>query len=340
LVFDNYKRFNMLKLTNAIHRLLFASLLGLFFNFAIATNGLAQAYPTKAIRIVVPFSPGGTSDILARTLGTKLTEAWGQPVLVENKAGASGNVGADFVAKAPADGYTLLLTDLSVLSINQSVFANMPYDGIKDFSPVIMVSYSPHALGVHPSVPVNSVKELIDYAKANPGKLNFAISGTGGAPHLAGIAFAQRTGINWAYIPYKGGSQAVADVASGQSNVIMNGMLATYPTIKSGRIKGLAVSSLHKVSSAPELATIAEVLPGFESGSYQGIVAPAGTPSEVVAKLNAEITRIMATQDMKDRLAAQGTEVRSSSPDALLNFLRAEKTRWAQVIKDSGIKFD
>ena len=330
----------MLQLINARHRLLFASLLGLFFNFAIATNGLAQAYPTKAIRIVVPFSPGGTSDILARTLGTKLTEAWGQPVLVENKAGATGNVGADFVAKAPADGYTLLLTDLSVLSINQSVFANMPYDGIKDFSPVIMVAYSPHALGVHPSVPVNSVKELIDYAKANPGKLNFAISGTGGAPHLAGIAFAQRTGINWAYIPYKGGSQAVADVASGQSNVIMNGMLATYPTIKSGRIKGLAVSSLHKVSSAPELATIAEVLPGFESGSYQGIVAPAGTPSEVVAKLNAEITRIMATQDMKDRLAAQGTEVRSSSPDALLNFLRAEKNRWAQVIKESGIKFD
>ena len=330
----------MLQLINARHRLLFASLLGLFFNFAIATNGLAQAYPTKAIRIVVPFSPGGTSDILARTLGTKLTEAWGQPVLVENKAGATGNVGADFVAKAPADGYTLLLTDLSVLSINQSVFANMPYDGIKDFSPVIMVSYSPHALGVHPSVPVNSVKELIDYAKANPGKLNFAISGTGGAPHLAGIAFAQRTGINWAYIPYKGGSQAVADVASGQSNVIMNGMLATYPTIKSGRIKGLAVSSLHKVSSAPELATIAEVLPGFETGSYQGIVAPAGTSSEVVAKLNAEITRIMATQDMKDRLAAQGTEVRSSSPDALLNFLRVEKNRWAQVIKESGIKFD
>ena len=330
----------MFRFTNLRTPLLIASLLGLFLNFGIASTALAQFYPTKAIRIVVPFAPGGTSDILARTLGTKLTEAWGQPVLVENKAGATGNVGADFVAKAPADGYTLLLTDLSVLSINQSVFANMPYDGIKDFSPVIMVAYSPHALGVHPSVPVNSVKELIDYAKANPGKLNFAISGTGGAPHLAGIAFAQRTGINWAYIPYKGGSQAVADVASGQSNVIMNGMLATYPTIKSGRIKGLAVSSLHKVSSAPELATIAEVLPGFETGSYQGIVAPAGTPSEVVAKLNAEIARIMATQDMKDRLAAQGTEVRSSSPDALLNFLRAEKTRWAQVIKESGIKFD
>ena len=330
----------MLRFINTRTPLLFASLLGLLLYFGITSIALAQAYPTKAIRIVVPFAPGGTSDILARALGSKLTEAWGQPVLVENKAGATGNVGADFVAKAPADGYTLLLTDLSVLSINQSVFANMPYDGIKDFAPVIMVAYSPHALGVHPSVPVSSVKELIDYAKANPGKLNFAISGTGGAPHLAGIAFAQRTGINWAYIPYKGGSQAVADVAAGQSNVIMNGMLATYPTIKSGRIKGLAVSSLHKVSSAPELPTIAEVLPGFETGSYQGIVAPAGTSSEVVAKLNAEITRIMATQDMKDRLAAQGTEVRSSSPDALLNFLRAEKTRWAQVIKESGIKFD
>ena len=309
-------------------------------NFFLAWNCYAQSYPSKPIKIIVPFAPGGTSDILARALGIKLTEAWGQPVVVENKAGATGNVGADFVAKAPADGHTLLLTDLSVLSINQSVFANMPFDGIKDFSPVIMVAYSPHVLGVHTSVPVNSVKELIDYAKANPNKLNFAISGTGGAPHLAGIAFAQRTGIQWTYIPYKGGSQAVADVAAGQSNVIMNGILATYPTIKSGRIRGLAVSSLHKVSSAPELPTIADILPGFETGSYQGIVAPAGTPNDVVAKLNAEIGRIMATQDMKDRLVAQGTEVRNSSPDALLNFLRTEKTRWAQVIKESGIKFD
>jgi tripartite-type tricarboxylate transporter receptor subunit TctC len=313
---------------------------GLYFGLTLFNIGQAQTYPSKAIRIVVPFAPGGTSDILARTIGVKLTEAWGQPVVVENKAGATGNVGADFVAKAPADGHTLLLTDLSVLSINQSVFPNMPFDGIKDFAPVTMVAYSPHAFGVHPSVPVNTVKELIDYAKANPNKLNFAISGTGGAPHLAGIAFAQRTGISWTYIPYKGGSQAVADVAAGQSNVIMNGMLATYPTIKSGKIRGLAVSSLHKMNSAPELPTIAEVLPGFETGSYQGIVAPAGTPAEVIAKLNAEVARIMATQEMKDRLTAQGTEARNSSPEAMLNFLRTEKTRWAQVIKESGIKFD
>ena len=180
---------------------------GFYLGLTLVNIGQAQTYPSKAIRIVVPFAPGGTSDILARTIGVKLTEAWGQPVVVENKAGATGNVGADFVAKAPADGHTLLLTDLSVLSINQSVFPNMPFDGIKDFAPVTMVAYSPHAFGVHPSVPVNTVKELIDYAKANPNKLNFAISGTGGAPHLAGIAFAQRTGISWTYIPYKGGSQ-------------------------------------------------------------------------------------------------------------------------------------
>ena len=317
-----------------------AALTAALLGAAQPSVSLAQAYPNKTIRIVVPFAPGGTSDILARAIGPKLTEAWGQPVVVENRAGANGNVGADFVAKAPADGYTLFLTDLSVLSINQSVYTNMTYDGIKDFAPVIMVSYSPHVLGVHPSVPANSVKELIEYAKANPGKLNFAISGTGGAPHLAGIAFAQRTGVKWAYIPYKGGSQAVADVAAGQANVIMNGMLATYPTVKSGRIKGLAVSSAQKVGSAPELPTIAEVLPGFETGSYQGIAAPAGTPREVVAKLNAEITRILATPEMKERLASQGTEVRSGPPEALGAFLNAEKARWAQVIKESGIKFD
>ena len=297
-------------------------------------------YPSKPIRIVVPFAPGGTSDILARSIGQKLTDAWGQSVIVENRTGANGNVGADFVAKAQPDGYTMLLSDVGALSINPSVYPNMPYDPVKDFAPVIMVSYSPHVLGVHPSVPVNNIKELIDYAKANPGKMNFANSGTGGAPHLAAIAFAQRTGIQWTYIPYKGGSQAVADVAAGQANVIMNGMLATYPTVKSGRIRGLAVSSAQRVASAPELPTIAEMLPGFETGSYQGLLAPAGTPRDIVARVNAEVTKILATQDMRDRLAAQGTEVRSGTPESLGTFISNEKTRWAQVIKESGVKFD
>jgi tripartite-type tricarboxylate transporter receptor subunit TctC len=300
----------------------------------------AQTWPSKVLRIIVPFAAGGTSDILARAIGPKLTEAWGQSVIVESRAGANGNVGADYVAKSPPDGYTVLLSDVGALSINPSVYPNMPFDPVKDFAPVIMVAYSPHVLGVHPSVPVNNVKELIEYAKANPGKLNFANSGNGGAPHLAGIEFAQRTGITWAYIPYKGGSQAVADVAGGQANVIMNGMLATYPTVKSGRIRGLAVSSAQKVATAPELPTIAETLPGFETGSYQGILAPAGTPADVVAKYNAELTRILATQDMKDRLASQGTEVKTGTPAALGNFIASEKARWARVIKETGAKFD
>ena len=297
-------------------------------------------YPAKPIRIVVPFAPGGTSDILARSIGQKLTEVWGQSMIVENRTGANGNVGADFVAKAQPDGYTMLLSDVGALSINPSVYPNMPYDPVKDFAPVIMISYSPHVLGVHPSVPVHNIKELIDYAKANPGKMNFANSGTGGAPHLAAIAFAQRTGIQWTYIPYKGGSQAVADVAGGQANVIMNGMLATYPTVKSGRIRGLAVSSAQRVASAPELPTIAELLPGFETGSYQGLLAPGGTPRDIVVKVNAEITKILATQEMRDKLASQGTEVRSGTPESLGTFISSEKARWAQVIKESGAKFD
>ena len=306
----------------------------------LAAPAQAQTYPAKAIRIIVPFAAGGTSDILARTLGPKLTESWGQPVIVESRAGANGNVGADYVAKSAPDGYTLLLSDVGALSINPSVYPNMPFDPAKDFAPVVMVAYSPHVLGVHPSVPVKNVKELIDYAKANPGKLNFAVSGTGGAPHLAGIDFAQRTGITWAYIPYKGGSAAVADVAAGQANVIMNGMLATYPTVKSGRIRGLAVSSAQKVAAAPELPTLAETLPGFETGSYQGILAATGTPADIVAKLNAEIARILAAQDMKDKLASLGTEVKTGTPASLGAFISSEKTRWAKVIKESGAKFD
>src|SRR5437899_12758402 len=246
----------------------------LFLVLACATFAAAHAqpYPSKPIRIIVPYAAGGTSDILARQLGPKLSEAWGQPVVVENKPGANGNVGADFVAKSAADGYTLLLTDLGGLVISASVYPQLPFNPATDFTPVIMVSYSPHVLAVHPSVPVKDVRELIAMAKAQPGKLNFAISGIGGAPHLAGIEFAQSTGVLWIYIPAKGGPDAVAAVIAGNANVLFNGMLATYPSVKAGRLKGLAVSSVRRVPSAPELPTVAETLPGFETGSYQGVL--------------------------------------------------------------------
>jgi len=306
-----------------------------------ASSAFAQSYPTKNIRLVVPYAAGGTSDILARQIGPKLSEAWGQPVVVENKTGANGNVGADFVAKSAPDGYTLLLTDVGGLVISASVYPHLPFNPSKDFSPVVMVAYSPHVLAVHPSVKVTNVNELIALAKANPGKLNFAVSGIGGAPQLAGIEFAQRTGVQWTYIPYKGGSDAVAGVVAAQAEVLFNGMLATWPSVTSGRLRALAISSPQRLAAAPDTPTVAEQgLPGFETGSFQGIVGPAGIPKETVAKLNGELVRVLNTADMKERLAKLGTEVRAGTPESFGKWLGAEQAKWAKVVRESGVKFD
>jgi tripartite-type tricarboxylate transporter receptor subunit TctC len=312
-------------------------LLLLFF----ASSAFAQSYPSKPIRIIVPYAPGGTSDILARQIGPKLTEAWSQPVVVENKPGANGNVGADFVAKSAADGYTLLLTDVGGLVISASVYPQLPFNPSKDFSPVVMVSYSPHVLAVHPSVKANNVKELIALAKANPGKLNFAVSGIGGAPQLAGIEFAQRTGVQWTYIPYKGGSDAIAGVAGGQAEVLFNGMLATWPAVTGGRLRALAISSAKRVPSAPDTPTVAEQgLPGFETGSFQGVVGPAGMPKDVVARLNGELIKVLNAAEIKERFAKQGTEVRTGTPESFGQWLAREQAKWAKVVRESGVKFD
>ena len=301
----------------------------------------AQGYPARPIRIVVPYPPGGTSDILARALAEKLTGAWNQPVVVDNKPGANGNVGADFVAKSPPDGYTVLLADIGALAISPSVYPTLPFDPSRDFAPVSMVAYSPHILVVNPGVPANSVQELVALAKAKPGKLNFAISGVGGAPHLAGVEFALRTGVQWEYIPYKGGSQAIADVAGGQADVTLNGMLATYPLVKGGKLRILAVSSSHRMSAIADVPTLAESgLPGFETGSWQGVVAPAGTPRDVVLRLNSEIARIVGTPEMRDNLARQGAEVRTNTPEEFATFIRAETARWAKVVKDANVKVE
>jgi len=305
-----------------------------------AASAQAQTYPAKPIRMIVPYAAGGTSDILARQIGPKLSEAWGQPVVVENKTGANGNVGADFVAKSAPDGYTLLITDLGGLVISANVY-KLAFDPSKDFSPVVMVAYSPHVLAVHPSVPVKNIADLVDYAKRNPNRLNFAVSGIGGAPHLAGVEFAQRTGVQWTYIPYKGGSDAVSAVVAGQAEVLFNGMLATWPSVQGGRLRALAISAAQRVPSAPEAPTVAEQgLPGFETGSFQGLVGPAGMAREVVAKLNNELIKVLNTADMKERFAKQGTEVRTGTPEALGEWLRTEQVRWGKVVKESGVKFE
>lgn len=236
----------------------------------------------------------------------------------------------------------MLLADIGSLAIAPSVFPGLPFDPVKDFAPVVMVASSPHILAAHPSVPANNAKELIALARAKPNSLNFAISGLGGANHLAGIDFAMRTGIQWTYIPYKGGAQAIGDVMAGQAQVPFNGMLATYPSVKGGKLKALAISSAKRFAAAPDIPTIAESagLPGFETGSFQGIVAPAGTSPEVVARLHAVVTKILATADMQERLSATGAEARPSTPAAFCNFIGREKVRWAKVVKDSGAKFE
>ena len=323
------KRFGML-----VHALALCAL-------SMPLQGIAQSWPVKSVRIIVPYPAGGTSDILARTLGQKLSEIWGQSIIVENKPGANGNVGADLVAKSQADGYTLLLCDVGALAISPSVYTTLGFDPNKDFAPITMVAYSPHILAVNPEIPVKSVRELIDLAKSKPGKLNYAASSVASAPHLAGVDFAARAGITWAYIPYKGGAQAITDVIGGQADVLFNGMLATYPHVKSGKLRILAVSSANRMSAIPDVPTVAESgIPGFETGSWQGVLAPAGTPRDVVSKINADFIRVLSTPDMREKLAAQGAEVRVNTPDTFTVFLRDETARWAKVVAANGVKLE
>lgn len=309
---------------------------------AFAAPAGGAPFTGKTMTIVVPNPAGGTSDVLARLLAPKMGALLGANVIVDNKAGATGNIGSDFVAKAPPDGLTLLLTDIGSLAIAPSVFAQLPFDPVKDFAPVTLVAYSPHLLAVSPGLPVKDVRELIALAKAKPGTVNFAISGTGGANHLAGIEFALRSGIEWSYIPYKGGAQALNDVAAGQADVLFNGMVATLPLVQGGKLRALAVSSAKRFAAAPDVPTVAEAanLPGFETGSYQGIAAPAGTPAATVETLHATVAKVLEMPEVQARLAQMGAELRPGSPQDFGAFIRTEKERWARVVKESGAKFD
>ena len=297
----------------------------------------AQTYPSKPIRIVVPFPAGGTSDVLARLIGQKMTENWGQPVVVDNKPGSSGNLGADMVAKSVPDGHTLVLMDVGNLTIAPALY-KLPFQVEKDFAPVAMVAYSPHLLVVSTKVPANTTQELIAYAKAQKGKLNFAAaSGTGSATHLAGMVFAQRSGIEWGYVPYKGGAQAMTDLIGGQVDATFNGMVATYPHVKAGKIKLIALSSAKRHPDLPQVPTVGETLPGFLTGSWQGLLAPAGTPKPVVDKLHAEVQRILALPDIKERLVALGAEPSAMSTTDFAQWFKSEIPAMAKIVKDGKI---
>ena len=299
---------------------------------------LAQAWPSKPLRIVVPYPPGGSSDIIARAIAQPLSEALKQPVVVENKPGANGNTGTDFVAKA-TDGHTLLLCDVGALAITASVYKQLPFEPSKDLRGVTMLAYSPHLLVVHPSVPVNTLPELVALSKKQP--LNFAVTAIGSAPHLAGVAVEQATAANWTYIPYKGGAQAIGDTVAGQTQVLMNGMLATLPHVQAGKLKVIGVSKASRVPLLANVPTIAEQgVKGFESGTWQGALMPANTPPAVLAKVSAELTRIIRSPEVRERLVSQGAEVYTMNPAEFASFFERERRNWAAVVQKAGVKID
>jgi tripartite-type tricarboxylate transporter receptor subunit TctC len=299
----------------------------------------AQAWPTKPLRIIVPYAPGGTSDIIARAISQQLSEALKQSVIVENRAGANGNLGADAVAKSAPDGHTLLLCDVGALAISPSVYTKLAFDPSKDLRGVTMLAYSPHLLAVHPSVTANNLKELV--ALSQKTQLNFAVTAMGSAPHLAGVAVERASGAKWQYIPYKGGSQAVTDTIAGQTQVLMNGMLATLPFVQSGKLKIIGVSKRTRMPVIGDVPTLQEQgIANFESGSWQGVLVANGTPAAIVARLNAELIKVIRSPDIRARLTAQGAEVVTMAPAEQDKFFNQERKRWAEVVEQTGIKLD
>ena len=305
----------------------------------VSSGVRAQAWPAKPIRIVVPYPPGGSSDIIARAISQPLSEALGQPVIVDNKAGANGNLGADLVAKSQPDGYTLLLCDTGALAISPSVYTRLSFNPATDLRGVTMLAYSPHLLVVHPSVPANNLKELVALSQQKP--LSFAVTAIGSAPHLAGVAVERATNAKWQYIPYKGGAQAVSDTIGGQTQVLMNGMLATLPHVQSGKLKLLGVSKATRMPLIGNVPTLQEQgIAGFESGTWQGMLVAKGTPQAVVQRLNAELIKVIRSPDIRAKLAGQGAEVVTMAPAEQDLFFAKEAKRWAEVVKQGNIKLE
>jgi tripartite-type tricarboxylate transporter receptor subunit TctC len=320
-------------------RLMCAALL-LAATTLLATTANAQ-FPNKPIKIVVPFTAGGTTDILARAVGAELQKTLGQPVVIENRAGAGGNIGADVVAKSSPDGHTLLMGTVGTHGINVTLYPKMPYDAVKDFAPVSLVAGVPNVLVAAPSFAPNSVKELIDAAKKEPNKLTFASSGSGTSIHLSAELFKLLANVQMTHIPYKGSAAALPDVMSGQVNVMFDNAPSVIQHIRGGKLKALAVTSATRSPALPGVPTIAEAgLPGYEASSWFGVLAPAGTPKDIIDKLSETIAKALQTPEMKERLSAQGAEAVGSNPDQFTTHIKAEIDKWSKVVKASGAKVD
>jgi tripartite-type tricarboxylate transporter receptor subunit TctC len=311
---------------------------------ALAISGgaaLAADYPSRPIRMVVPFAAGSNSDILGRTVATRMSEAWGQQVIVDNRPGAGGNIGADLVAKAPPDGYTILLGAASVLAINASLYKQMPYDTATAFAPITLMVKTTNVLIVTPSLPVKSVKELIAYGKANPNKLTYASSGAGGSIHLSGELFKSMAGINMEHIAYKASPLAHLDMIGGQVQVMFDATLTALPQIKAGKLRALGVTTVKRSQQLPDVPTIAEAgLPGYEAVGWFGFAAPAKTPKAIIDKLNTEIVRILGLPDVRERLIALGAEPVGDTPEEFERYRKAEMVKWGKLIKALNLTLD
>ncbi len=308
---------------------------------AATTSVPAQQYPSKAVRMIVGFPAGGTSDIMARLTGQKLSEAWGQTFIIDNRPGAGGNIGTELVAKAAPDGYTLLVSPGSTLTSNPAVYSKVPFDTVRDFAPVTIIAGVPNALVAHPSLPVANVKQLIALAKSRPGQLAYASTGAGQSTHLSAELLKTSAGINLIHVPYKGSAPALTDIVAGQVSVMFDNLPSVLPFIKSGRLKPLAVSSAARSRALPEIPTVAESgVPGFDVTVWFAVLAPAATPRDIVNRLNAEIVKAINTSDMRQRLAQQGADPIGNTPEEFSAVIKRDLAKWAKVVKDANIKLD
>jgi tripartite-type tricarboxylate transporter receptor subunit TctC len=323
-----------------LRRAMLAGLLTVAAIACVASSASAQNF-TKQVHIIVPYAPGGTSDILARLIGPKLSEQIGQPVIVENKPSASGNIGADFVAKSPSDGHTLLITDVGTLATQPSLVKKLSFDVQKDLVPITMVMFSPYLFATHPSLPANSFDELIAYSKANPGKLNVGNSGVGSIQHLTALVIQKKRGIAWGHVPYRGGAAAIRAVVANESNVIFNGALATMPFVTQGQLKGIAVSGEKRLPSLANLPTFRDInMPIVETGSWQGFLSSKGTPPAMVARLNTEIRKVLAVPEIANKIVELGGDIRTNSAEEFTGWMGKAIAEWGEVVKAEGIQLD
>ncbi len=337
----------MLPIFKTNRRLALSSIALTAIGFIATTAAVAQtAWPTKPVRIVVPFAPGGTTDILARAVAPELTRAFGQPFIVDNRAGAGGNVGADLVAKSPGDGYTLLMGTVGTHGINKSLYSKMPFDPQKDFAPITLVAGVPNVMVMNAEkaakLGINSVADFVKYAKAHPGQFSMASSGNGTSIHLAGELFKSQTGIFMTHIPYRGSGPALLDLVGGNVDVMFDNLPSAMPQIKGGKLKAFAVTSAQRSTAMPELPTVEEAgkLKGFEASSWFGLLAPAGTPPEVVSRIQQEVAKALATPAIKEKMLAQGAIPSGNTPQEFARLIEAEIAKWAKVVKASGAKVD